>query len=124
MGFALDTDLVSDPCPRASRGGFSCVCHGPCAQQHPQDHNGTPFHLEKQHSRKEGWASGPSPTQGSLCPLCDLGRLLNPCVTQTFHLKVGVEASSPHLQWLRVSVSLTFTLNPDPLAMVSGAFRR
>lgn len=50
VGFALDTDLVSDPCPRASRGGFSCVCHGPCAQQHPQDHNGTPFHLEKQHS--------------------------------------------------------------------------
>lgn len=73
---------------------------------------------------KEGWASGLSPTQGSLCPLCDLGHLLNPCVTQTFHLKVGVEASSPHLQWLRVPVTLTFTLNPDPLAMVSGAFRR
>lgn len=61
VGFALDTSLASDPCPRASRGSFSCVSHGPCAQQHPQDYNGTPFHLEKQHSveGRLGLSTGP-----------------------------------------------------------------
>lgn len=61
VGFALDTSLASDPCPRASRGGFSCVSRSPCAQQHPQDYNRTPFHLEKQHSveGRLGLSTGP-----------------------------------------------------------------
>lgn len=61
----------------------------------------------------EGWDSWPRPWGGHSVLLCELGNLLNLCVMQNFHLKMGVKVLTHCLQWTEC-VPLTFTLNTNP----------
>ena len=108
--------------------GFHSVSNCPHAHQLPQDDNRNLLRLfcgETAQCGTKAGILGHAPGGGHSVLLCELGNLLNLCVTQTFHLKMGVKVLTHYLPWTEC-VPPTFTLNPNPLddGVRRGAFGR
>lgn len=103
--------------PEGAGAWIPSVSDCPRAHQLPQDDNGNLFRLFSGETARCGTKAGilgHAPGGGHSFLLCELGDLLNLCVMQTFHLKMGVKVLTHCLQWTEC-VPPTFTLNTNPL---------